>query len=131
MVYECAKYVNLPARTTIFEQGDIGEKMYVILKGRVAVEVTAENSDIPVVVALLKDGEHFGELGLIDQNRIDEQSLTEKNTLHDTQISSKNKYARRKASCITAEDSAMLILDKSTCYALYQSEQEEKNKKQQ
>ena len=41
--------------------------MYIILKGRVAVEKkTAEYGHLPVVEALLKDGDHFGELGLID-----------------------------------------------------------------
>ena len=41
--------------------------MYIILKGRVAVEKkTAEYGMLPVVEALLKDGDHFGELGLID-----------------------------------------------------------------
>lgn len=33
-----AKYMSLPARTTIFEQGDVGDVMYVILKGKVVVE---------------------------------------------------------------------------------------------
>jgi len=41
--------------------------MYVILKGRVAVEkTTVEQGNLPVVQALLNDGDHFGELGLID-----------------------------------------------------------------
>jgi CRP-like cAMP-binding protein len=67
MVFEQAEYMRVPARTVIFKQGDIGDKMYIILKGRVAVEKrTPECGMLPVVEALLKDGDHFGELGLID-----------------------------------------------------------------
>jgi len=61
--------MRVPAKTIIFKQGDIGDRMYIILKGRVAVEKkTAEYGHLPVVEALLKDGDHFGELGLIDQD---------------------------------------------------------------
>lgn len=67
LVFEQAEYMRVPARTIIFKQGDIGDRMYIILKGRVAVEKkTAECGFLPVVQALLKDGDHFGELGLID-----------------------------------------------------------------
>jgi CRP-like cAMP-binding protein len=66
-VFKEAEFRSLPARTTIFKQGDIGDMMYVILKGRVAVEkTTVEQGNLPVVQALLNDGDHFGELGLID-----------------------------------------------------------------
>ena len=43
MIYECAKFINYPARTVIFNQGDEGDNMYVILKGRVAVELKQED----------------------------------------------------------------------------------------
>ena len=44
--------------------------MYIIVKGRVAVEKKSEEYGMfPLVVALLKDGEHFGELDLIDQDK--------------------------------------------------------------
>ena len=67
MILERAKLIHVETRTMIFDQGDIGESMYVIIKGRVAVQIKEESAgNIPVVVALLKDGEHFGELGLID-----------------------------------------------------------------
>jgi len=66
-----AKYVSLPARTTIFNQGDIGDVMYIILKGRVVVEKQSpEYGNLPLVVAILKDGFHFGELSLIDQDKV-------------------------------------------------------------
>jgi trk system potassium uptake protein len=70
--YEHAEYLHLPARTEIFREGDEGDRMYVILKGRVAVEkLQFGPRNLPVIVALLKDGEHFGELGLIDQEKIE------------------------------------------------------------
>lgn len=74
-VYEHAEYLSLPARTEIFKEGDEGDRMYVILKGRVAVEKLQYGPrNLPIIVALLKDGEHFGELGLIDQEKIDKQT---------------------------------------------------------
>lgn len=45
--------------------------MYVILKGRVAVEIKSkETGNLPLVIAILEDGQHFGELSLIDQEKV-------------------------------------------------------------
>ena len=56
-VYENAEYCSLPARKVIFKQGDIGDKMYVILKGRVAVEKTSKETEyFPLVIAILENG---------------------------------------------------------------------------
>lgn len=83
--------------------------MYVILKGRVAVEKKSqEYGNLPIIVALLKDGEHFGELGLIDQDRIDKQTK-EVGIVGD--FSEKRRYATRKGSCITAEQTELLVLN--------------------
>jgi CRP-like cAMP-binding protein len=50
----------------IFNQGDIGDKLYVILKGRVAVQIqSVEYGKLPVVITTLNDGDQFGELSLI------------------------------------------------------------------
>ena len=77
--------------------------MYIILKGRVAVEKrTAEYGHLPVVEALLKDGDHFGELGLIDQNIIRNQTKAG-NRFGDDLLAERLQFAKRKASCITAE----------------------------
>ena len=66
-----ARHISLPARTTIFNQGDVGDVMYIILKGRVVVEKKSqEYGNLPLVVAILKDGYHFGELSLIDQDKV-------------------------------------------------------------
>ena len=37
-LYSECKLINLPARQVIFKQGDFGDKMYIIVKGRVAIE---------------------------------------------------------------------------------------------
>lgn len=76
LIFEQAEYLKLPARETIFKQGDRGEKMYIILKGRVAVEKT-EYGGLPLVVALLCDGAQFGELSLVDQKKLAKQSASE------------------------------------------------------
>ena len=60
-------YLVLPGRTTIFKQGDHGDKMYIIIKGRVVVEKKSEEyGNLPLNVCMLYEGDHFGELGLID-----------------------------------------------------------------
>ena len=41
--------------------------MYVIIKGRVACEVTSVDwANMPIVIATKKDGDQFGELSLLD-----------------------------------------------------------------
>ena len=68
-VFEGSQLISLKGQTVIFNQGDIGDKLYVILKGRVAVQINApEYGHLPVVVATLSDGDQFGELSLINMN---------------------------------------------------------------
>ena len=84
---EMAEYIRLPARTVVFNQGDIGEKMYIIVKGRVAVEKRSiEYGYFPLVVALLRDGEHFGELGLIDQDKLDKSGTHDLTLLNEATL---------------------------------------------
>lgn len=46
--------------------------MYIIIKGRVAVEQSSETTgQVPIVIAYLTDGLHFGELSLLDTQKID------------------------------------------------------------
>jgi CRP-like cAMP-binding protein len=120
MILQRAEFLHVPAQTVIFNQGDEPDKMYIILKGRVAVEkAMAEVSNMPVVVALLKDGDHFGELGTVSTQNIDE-NIKDTGLLHnDYRNWIKQTYQKRKATCITAEDTDMLVLDKEVCYLLY------------
>jgi CRP-like cAMP-binding protein len=37
IIYKNAEFVHLKGHQVIFNQGDIGDKLYVILKGRVAI----------------------------------------------------------------------------------------------
>ena len=67
LIYQNCRFVHQPARTTLFHQGDKGTKMFIILKGKVAVQIKHEEYNQPYIIALLKDGDQFGELGLIDQ----------------------------------------------------------------
>ena len=123
MIFQHAKYSRVPARTIIFNQGDIGDNMYVILKGRVSVEKRApEYGNFPIVLALLKDGDHFGELGLIDQEKIEQQINEAEHPDGEVNVKVKDKFARRKASCITAEETDMLVLDRQVCRELYQNQ---------
>lgn len=129
MILENAVYLRVPARTTIFLQDDEGENMYVILKGRVVVEKKSpESGNLPIVVAILKDGDHFGELGLIDQDKLDHQ-------IHALEGDRRKghehiRFAKRKASCITTEETDLLVLNKEICTELYQSEKNTEFRKQ-
>ena len=70
-IFEQAEILNLPARHTIFNQGDEGDKMYIILKGKVACEVKKKEYDnLSICVAIKNDGERFGELSHVDQDKL-------------------------------------------------------------
>lgn len=100
--------------------------MYVILKGRVAVEKrTAEQGNLPVVEALLNDGDHFGELGLIDQDLIRKQTKTG-TYVGDDILAEKLKFAKRKASCITAEETDLLVVQPKLSNFLFQPDKKPK-----
>jgi len=54
---------RVPAETIVFEKGNVGDKLYIVARGRAAVIVDDE------VVATLSDGEFFGELALLHNIR--------------------------------------------------------------
>lgn len=54
---------RVPAETTVFEKGSVGDKLYIVARGRAAVIVDDD------VVATLSDGEFFGELALLHNIR--------------------------------------------------------------
>lgn len=70
-IYQHSELLSLPGQQIVFKQGDVGDKLYVILKGRIAVQInSSEYGNLPVVVATLNDGEQFGELSLIKLDAI-------------------------------------------------------------
>lgn len=128
MVFLEAQYLSVPARTTIFKQGDIGDRMYVILKGRVAVEKTQkEQGNLPVVQALLNDGDHFGELGLIDQDKVAKHTDGGGMSL-ENYLKEQKRFNGRKASCITAEHTDLLILYPKIANQLFQPDKKKAKK---
>ena len=71
-VYKNAEFMEIQANTTIFKAGDVSDYMYVILKGKVSVRSNMSNySDIQTILNTLEDGDHFGELAVIDMERLD------------------------------------------------------------
>ena len=63
--------MEFPAQYEIFKKGDEPDFMYIILKGRVSVQSTlSQYQDIPTILNTLKDGDAFGELAVIDSNKI-------------------------------------------------------------
>jgi ATP-binding cassette subfamily B protein len=55
---------RVPADTTVFEKGHVGDKLYIVARGRAAVV-----DDEGEVLATLSDGEFFGELALLHNIR--------------------------------------------------------------
>jgi ATP-binding cassette subfamily B protein len=54
-----------PSRSTIIEQGDPGDRFYIIARGTVAVTRSHHGGDRQHV-AVLQDGDHFGEIALLE-----------------------------------------------------------------
>lgn len=54
---------TVPKGTEIFKEGDEGEKMYIILSGKVQVSILDKSSKL--VLATLKEGTFFGEMSLL------------------------------------------------------------------
>jgi len=54
------------AGSQLMQQGDVGDSMYVIVKGRVRVERDHPQLTEPLVLAELGPGEVVGEMGLLD-----------------------------------------------------------------
>lgn len=66
---EIIQVVELDKGGTLFEEGDIADAMYVVVDGSVVARAHAPNHP-PIDLAVLEEGEFFGEIGLLsDQPR--------------------------------------------------------------
>ncbi len=77
----------------IFRKGQVGKEMYIIMDG--AVLIVDDMVDPPKKIALLRQGELFGELSL---------------TAKETKRSAKEESLRRSASAMAAEDSVLFVV---------------------
>ena len=74
-IYKYSQLEKIPNQTIVCKEGDDADFMYIILKGRVIVTSSKPNhKDIPVVLTILSDGDHFGELSIVDESRLKNNS---------------------------------------------------------
>ena len=79
--------------------------MYIIVKGRVAFEVKlARYGHLPVVIALVSDGESFGHV-----------------SLNDLEFDPTDPKYQRPTSCVAVEDTDLLVLNKKLLQKLENS----------
>lgn len=57
------------AGSQLVRQGDVGDVMYLILRGRLRVERSHPSLTVPLVLAELGDGDIVGEMGILDSHR--------------------------------------------------------------
>lgn len=62
----------------IFNEGDPGEKMYIIIDGSIKLIISTPNG--PVVISQCAKGELFGEVALIDEQERSASAITEEPT---------------------------------------------------
>ena len=67
LIRKSAKEMTFPEDTVIFEQGDAGNKMYLILEGVVEIWKSDGREIKGSRLARLKSGEVFGEMALFDK----------------------------------------------------------------
>jgi diguanylate cyclase (GGDEF)-like protein len=81
---------EIPMKKTIFQEGDPGDKMYVVTKGKVGISVKIpENKELEI--AEITEGNFFGEMSIFDNSP-------------------------RSATCFTKEDSSLLSLSNEDFY---------------
>jgi CRP-like cAMP-binding protein len=88
LISERGRLRSYRAETTIINQDETGDTLYIILKGIVKVFLNRPDGR-EVFLAVLASGEHFGELSLID-----------------------SKY--RSANVVTQEETALVLIDRGT-----------------
>jgi signal transduction histidine kinase len=64
-LYRMAETVSIPAGDLVFEEGSLGDALYVVLDGE--LEVSKRQSGQDVVLAVRRAGEFIGEMSLLEQ----------------------------------------------------------------
>lgn len=82
------EYQLYPANYTIFKEGDLGEKMFFIRKGKILVTKKKTGFDDFETIAQLGPGDFFGEMALIS-NEPRNANVT---TLEETEVFTLSKY---------------------------------------
>ncbi|MEW6713300.1 MAG: cyclic nucleotide-binding domain-containing protein, partial [Candidatus Riflebacteria bacterium] len=57
---------TFPANTAVFREGDIGDSLYIVKSGRVAIQ-KKDRYGVPVNIAVYGEGEVIGDMALIDE----------------------------------------------------------------
>lgn len=79
LFYNSCEFVRYKAQQKIFRQGEVGDYMYVILKGKVSVKVSLPGRDtVQVLMSMPSDGECFGEISIYDMSRIETKTVNVK-----------------------------------------------------
>ncbi len=64
-IQDISEPVVKDAGATLFEEGEEGDRFYVVVRG--AVELTREVRGVPEIVSVMREGQAFGELALLDE----------------------------------------------------------------
>ena len=92
-IFKHAEFVEIPARTVIFNKGEVADYMYIILKGRISCESNISMyDDIPIILATAKDGEAVGELAIIDNEAL--RNKDDKDEKKDSKLLSTGKNSK-------------------------------------
>ncbi len=67
IIASIASEVHCAADTVLFRTGDLGDRMYVVSKGKVRISRTVPGMG-EEALAMMGPGDHFGELALIDSS---------------------------------------------------------------
>lgn len=93
IICKTSKIVKLEPRTVIFEQGQKEDYQYIIIKGRVSLEIKKpELGDLPIIIGMRGDGEIVGQLTM-------SKGL-------------QNIQAERGTTCITVDESYLLKINR-------------------
>lgn len=113
LICEYADYLSKKPGEVIYKQGELEDNVYVVVKGRVALEVSsARYGGLPLVMALVSDGESFGHISL------DEDLGNKIKTTDTLEIAKPKSKHTRPASSVAVEDTHLLVINKELMHQL-------------